>query len=70
MSGSQWPATNDFQLTSTPATITLTQGQLELSNTIAAITIEGLGADLMSISGDDASQVEVDKGVTVACSWA
>ena len=35
-------STIDFQLGATPATITLTQGQLELTNTTAAITIEGL----------------------------
>jgi hypothetical protein len=48
-----------------PATITLTQGQLELSNTGTAITIDGPGAGLLSISGNNANRVLlVDNGVT------
>jgi hypothetical protein len=63
------PSTIDFQLASTPATITLTQGQLELSNTSAAITIDGLGAGLLSFSGNNASRVLlVDNGVTAVLS--
>ena len=61
-------STIDFQLT-TPATITLTQGQLELTNTAAAITIDGPGASLLSVSGNKASRVfQVDKGVTASIS--
>ena len=63
------PSTIDFQLASTPATITLTQGQLSLSNTSAAITIDGPGADLLSISGNHLSTVmAVYSGVTASLS--
>ncbi len=63
------PSTIDFQLSSTPATIALTQGPLELSNTSAAITIDGPGASLLSISGNNASRVfQVDNGVTASLS--
>jgi parallel beta-helix repeat protein len=63
------PSTIDFQLGSTPATITLTQGQLSLSNTSAAITIDGPGADLLSISGNHLSTVmAVYSGVTASLS--
>ena len=71
------PSTIDFQLASTPATITLTQhqagtgGLLELSNTTAAITIDGPGASELSISGDASDPVfvfQVDKGVTALIS--
>jgi hypothetical protein len=59
------PRTIDVQLGSMPATITLTQGQLEPSNTGAAITIDGSGAGLLSISGNNANWVLlVDNGVT------
>ena len=63
------PSTIDFQLASTPATITLTQGQLSLNNTNAAITIDGPGADLLSISGNHLSTVmAVYSGVTASLS--
>jgi hypothetical protein len=63
------PSTIDFDLGTSPATITLTQGQLDLSNTVAAITIDGPGADLLSISGNKASRVlEVDENVAVSLS--
>src|SRR5262245_6844950 len=43
----------------TPDTITLTGGQLDLTNSGPgnAITIQGAGADLLSISGNHASRV-------------
>jgi Bacterial Ig-like domain (group 3)/Right handed beta helix region len=63
------PSTIEFQLAGMPATITLAHSQLELSNTHAAITIEGPAADLLSISGDNDSRVlQVDDGVTAAIS--
>jgi hypothetical protein len=63
------PSSIDFQLGSMPATITLTQGQLELSNTGAPITIDGPGAGLPSISGNNANRVLlVDNGVTAVLS--
>jgi hypothetical protein len=58
----------DFTL-NTPATITLTQGQLELTNTTGSISIVGPGAGLVSVSGNHASRVfQVDKGVTATIS--
>jgi hypothetical protein len=42
---------------STPQTITLTQGQLEISDTSGTTTITGPGADLLSISGGNSSRV-------------
>jgi hypothetical protein len=63
------PSTIDFQLPSMPATITLTRGQLSLSNKSAAITIDGPGADLLSISGNHLSTVmAVYSGVTALLS--
>jgi hypothetical protein len=63
------PSTIDFQLASTPATITLTHGQLSLSNKSAAITIDGPGADLLRISGNHLSTViAVYSGVTASLS--
>jgi CSLREA domain-containing protein len=66
------PATITFDPTvfptapgSTPQTITLTGGQLELSKTSGTETILGPGAGLLKISGNDASRVfQVDAGVT------
>ncbi len=43
------PSTIEFNLGSSPATITLTQGQLELSNSSEPITIDGPGAALLTI---------------------
>jgi hypothetical protein len=58
-----------FNLVSTPATIALLQGPLELSNTSASITIDGLGANMLSISGNQSNNVLlVDKGVTATIS--
>jgi hypothetical protein len=62
-------STIDFQLGGTPATITLTQEQLELSNTGTAITIDGPGAGLLNICDNDASRVLlVDNRVTAVLS--
>src|SRR5215469_13267846 len=41
----------------TPQTITLTGGQLELTGTKAGTTITGPGANLLSVSGNNASRV-------------
>jgi hypothetical protein len=63
------PSTIDFNLGSSPATITLSQGQLVLSNAADSITIDGPGASSLSISGNDASRVfQVDNGVTASIS--
>ena len=48
--------TFDPMIFSTPQKITLTAGQLELTD-VATTTITGPGADLLSISGNDASRV-------------
>jgi hypothetical protein len=53
---SKAPVTIDFDLP-TPATITLTEGPLDLSNAAAAITIEGPGAGLLTVDGDDKDHV-------------
>ena len=52
------PDTIDFDRTvfSTPQTITLTSGQLELTDA-ATTTITGPGSSLLSISGNNASRV-------------
>ena len=63
------PSTINFNLGSAPATITLFQGQLELSNSAESVTIDGPGADLLSVSGDTVSQVfQVDKLATASIS--
>jgi hypothetical protein len=49
-------ATINFTL-STPATITLAQGPIDLGNDGGAVTIDGPGASLLTISGGGASQV-------------
>ncbi len=57
----------DFTL-STPATITLTQGQLELTNP-GPFNIAGPSAALLTINGNHASRVfQVDNGVTATIS--
>jgi hypothetical protein len=62
-------STIDFSLGSTPQTITLSQGVLELSNTSFSTTITGTGASLLSISGNNASQVfQVESGVSATFS--
>ncbi len=50
------PSTIDFDLGTAPATITLLQGPLVLSNTSEPVTIDGPGAGLLSISGNRASR--------------
>ena len=63
------PSTIKFELGSTPATITLTQGELELSNTTESIRITGLGADDLTVSGGGASRVfQIDPSVTASIS--
>ncbi|MEW4491085.1 right-handed parallel beta-helix repeat-containing protein [Thalassoglobus sp. JC818] len=50
-------------------TITLTSGQLTLSDTIGTMTIVGLGADQLTISGNGNSRVfQVETGVTASIS--
>ncbi len=64
------PSAIEFELGSGPATITLLQGQLELSNASDATTIyEGPGQEGVTISGNNASRVfQVDLGVTASIS--
>jgi hypothetical protein len=58
----------DFTL-STPATITLTQGQLELSDKSGLKTVAGPGAALVTVSGNHSSRVfQVDNGVNATIS--
>ena len=63
------PSTIDFKLGTSPATITLTQGQLEVDNYFYGITIDGPGASMLTISGNDASRVfEVGFGTNASIS--
>jgi hypothetical protein len=63
------PTTIDFNLGSAPATITLSQGALELSNTDQPTTITGPGANLLSISGGGTTRVfQIDPQVTASLS--
>jgi hypothetical protein len=64
------PSSIEIELGSTPATITLSQGVLTLSNTKYAVTIyDGPGQGPVSISGNNASGVfQVDNGVTASLS--
>ena len=64
------PSAIEFELGSGAATITLLQGQLELSNASDATTIyDGPGEGGVSISGNNASRVlQVDSGVTASLS--
>jgi hypothetical protein len=59
-----------FELGTAPATITLTQGQLELSNTSEPVAIyDGTGQGPVTISGNDQSGAfQVDSGVTASIS--
>ena len=63
-------ATINFNLT-TPATITLAQGPVDLSNQSGAVTINGPGAGLLTVSGGGRGQVftfdEVPKGQRSRC---
>jgi hypothetical protein len=45
-------STINFRLGTAPATITLTQGELELGRTSGSITIDGPGAKLLTVSVD------------------
>jgi hypothetical protein len=60
------PSEVEFELGTSPATITLTQGQLELSNTANAITIaDGMGQGPLTVSGNHAARVFlIDSQVT------
>ncbi len=60
-------STIELELGTSPATITLAQGQLELSNIAYPTTIyDGLGQGPVTISGNNASEVfQIDPGVTV-----
>jgi fibronectin-binding autotransporter adhesin len=63
------PSEIDFDLGSAPATITLTGGSLDLSNSLAPITINGPGAGLLTISGDDSDRVfDLEPNVTASLS--
>ena len=63
------PSTINFDLGSSPQTITLTQGQLELTNTADSVAIDRPGANLLDISGNSASRVfDVESGVTASLS--
>jgi hypothetical protein len=56
-------------LFNTPQTITLTGGQLEFTGARAGTTITGPGANLLSVSGNNASRVcRVDANVTASIS--
>ena len=63
------PSTIDFTLGNAPATITLSRGALELSNTVQPTSITGPGAGLLNINGDGASSVfQIDPQVTASLS--
>jgi hypothetical protein len=67
--GASTPSTIAFSLGSSPTTITLTNGQLELSNTVAPITIQGPGAGLLAIDGGGTTRIfEVDSMVAASIS--
>ena len=62
------PSTISFNLT-TPATITLSQWVLDLTNTSDSVTIDGPGASQLSVSGGGTSGVfDVASGVTASLS--
>ena len=64
------PTSIDIELGTSPATITLELGQLELTNTAQPITIyDGAGQGPVSISGNDESSVfDIDANVTATLS--
>ena len=62
------PSTIDFDLGSSPQTITLTQGQLELSNASDATTIDGPSAGVTISGGGLNREFQVDPGVTASLS--
>jgi hypothetical protein len=62
------PVEIDFALNGA-ATITLTSGQLTLSNTAVPITIAGPGPDLLAVSGNNASGIfQIRRGVEATIS--
>ena len=62
------PVVIDFRIP-TPATITLSQGPLELSDTDGPVSIVGPGAAALTIDGDGAADVfRIDPGVTATVS--
>ncbi len=64
------PSTIELKLGVAPATITLAQGQLELSNTSESITIDdGPGQGPVTVNANNASRVfQIDQGVTASIS--
>ncbi|MFI5454074.1 MAG: choice-of-anchor Q domain-containing protein [Isosphaerales bacterium] len=64
------PSTIEIQLGTAPATITLSQGQLELSNTSESITInDGTGQGPVAINGNRRQRVfQIDPTVTASLS--
>ncbi len=64
------PSTIDIELGTSAATITLLQGQLELSNTAYSTTIyDEPGQGPVTVNGNDTSRVfQVDLGVTASIS--
>jgi hypothetical protein len=64
------PSSIDIELGTAPATITLSLGQLDLTNTEQPVTIYGgVGQGPVSISGNDKSGVlDVNAGVTATLS--
>ena len=62
------PSTIDFNLGASPATITLSNGVLDLSNASDAITITGPGAGVTVNGGGQSGVFQVDPGVTASLS--
>ncbi len=63
------PSTIDFSLAAGPQTITLLRGALVLRNTADSIEIDGPGASLLTIDGNENGRVfQVDQGVTATLS--
>src|SRR5262249_31412301 len=64
------PSSIEFQLINQSGTIVLTQGQLELTNTLEPVSIyDGPGYEPVTISGNHFSRVfQVDQGVTASFS--
>ena len=62
-------STIDFNLGTSPATITLTQEELDLRRTSGSIAIDGPGASLLTIDGNQLSRdFAVEQGVTASFS--
>jgi hypothetical protein len=63
------PSTIRFALGPGPTTISLTQGELDLTNTAAPVTIEGPEVGQITIDGNHASRVlRIDPDVTASIS--